>query len=197
MKAGADYRYRLDGGEPLPDPVSRWQPDGVHGPSRVVDPAAFRWTDAHWKGLALADFVIYELHVGTFTPGGHLRRAPSARLPELAALGVTAIEIMPVARVPGRAQLGLRRRASLRAAAALRRPGGAAPARERRARARPRRGARRRLQPRRAGGELPRPLRPVLHRDVQDAVGTARSTTTDADSDEVRRFVRRQRAATG
>ena len=81
-KAGTDYRYRLDGGEPRPDPVSRWQPAGVHGPSRVVDPSAFRWTDARWKGLEMADYVIYELHVGTFTAAGTFD---------------AAIEIMPVA----------------------------------------------------------------------------------------------------
>jgi len=99
-KAGTDYRYRLDGGEPRPDPVSRWQPEGVHGPSRVVDPSAFRWTDAKWKGLEMADYVIYELHVGTFTAAGTFDAAID-RLPELKALGLTAIEIMPVAEFPG------------------------------------------------------------------------------------------------
>ena len=99
-KAGTDYRYRLDGAEPRPDPVSRWQPEGVHGPSRVVDPSAFRWTDARWKGLEMADYVIYELHVGTFTPAGTFDAAIE-RLAELKALGLTAIEIMPVAEFPG------------------------------------------------------------------------------------------------
>ncbi|NUQ22280.1 MAG: malto-oligosyltrehalose trehalohydrolase [Gemmatimonadaceae bacterium] len=98
--AGTDYRFRLDGGEPRPDPVSRWQPEGVHGPSRVVDPAAFRWSDAGWRGLAMADYVIYELHVGTFTAEGTFDAA-IARLGELKASGVTAIEIMPVAEFPG------------------------------------------------------------------------------------------------
>ena len=98
--AGADYRFRLDGGEPRPDPVSRWQPEGVHGPSRVVDPAAFRWSDAEWKGLAMADYVIYELHVGTFTPEGTFD-AVIPRLAELKTSGITAIEIMPVAEFPG------------------------------------------------------------------------------------------------
>ena len=99
-KAGTDYRYRLDGGDPRPDPVSRWQPAGVHGPSRVVDPSGFRWTDARWKGLEMADYVIYELHVGTFTAAGTFDAAID-RLAELKALGLTAIEIMPVAEFPG------------------------------------------------------------------------------------------------
>jgi maltooligosyltrehalose trehalohydrolase len=100
VKAGDDYRFRLDGGEPRPDPVSRWQPEGVHGPSRVVDPKAFRWSDGQWKGLEMADYVIYELHVGTFTEAGTCD-AIIERLAELKALGLTAIEIMPVAEFPG------------------------------------------------------------------------------------------------
>ncbi|AHG89487.1 malto-oligosyltrehalose trehalohydrolase [Gemmatirosa kalamazoonensis] len=101
VRAGADYALVLDGGDALPDPASRWQPRGVHGPSRVVDPAAFRWTDAAWQGLARpADYVIYELHVGTFTDAGTFDAA-IAHLAELRALGVTAIEIMPVAEFPG------------------------------------------------------------------------------------------------
>ena len=99
-KAGTGYRFRLDGGEPRPDPVSRWQPDGVHGASRVVDPSVFRWTDARWKGLEMADYIIYELHVGTFTTAGTFDAA-TERLAELKALGITAIEIMPVAEFPG------------------------------------------------------------------------------------------------
>ena len=70
VNAGADYRYVLDGGRDYPDPVSRFQPEGVHGPSRVVDPHAFRWADDDWGGLAMADYVIYELHVGTFSDAG-------------------------------------------------------------------------------------------------------------------------------
>ena len=98
--AGADYRLVLDGDKALPDPVSRHQPEGVHGPSRVVDPAAFRWTDAAWRGLPVADYAIYELHVGTFTKEGTFDAA-IAELPALKALGITAIEIMPVAQFPG------------------------------------------------------------------------------------------------
>jgi maltooligosyltrehalose trehalohydrolase len=100
VKAGTRYGYRVNGGTIVPDPVSRLQPDGVHGMSCVVDPASFRWTDEPWKGLSLADFVIYELHVGTFTEEGTFEAA-IRRLPDLLALGVTAIELMPVAEFPG------------------------------------------------------------------------------------------------
>jgi maltooligosyltrehalose trehalohydrolase len=96
---GALYRYRLDGREPRPDPASRWQPQGVHGPSAVVDPD-FAWSDDDWKGLALSDLVLYELHVGTFTPEGTFE-AIVPRLDDLVDLGVTAIELMPIAEFPG------------------------------------------------------------------------------------------------
>ncbi len=99
-RAGANYRFRLEGAAPVPDPVSRHQPEDVHGASRVVDPRAFRWSDDGWKGLEMADLVIYELHVGTFTSAGTFD-AVIERLPYLAELGVTAIEIMPVAEFPG------------------------------------------------------------------------------------------------
>ena len=98
--AGSDYFYVLDGERARPDPVSRHQPQGVHGASRVVDGSAFRWTDAGWHGLAMNELVIYELHVGTFTAAGTFD-AVCAHLEELRALGVTAIEIMPVAEFPG------------------------------------------------------------------------------------------------
>jgi maltooligosyltrehalose trehalohydrolase len=100
VPSGSDYSYRLDGGPDRPDPVSRWRPLGVHGPTRVVDPAAFHWTDKTWRGLETADLAIYELHVGTFTPAGTFDGAVE-RLPALRELGVTAIEIMPVAEFPG------------------------------------------------------------------------------------------------
>jgi maltooligosyltrehalose trehalohydrolase len=102
---GADYSYRLDGGPDRPDPVSRWRPAGVHGPTRVVDPAAFRWSDQAWRGLETADLVIYELHVGTFTAAGTFDGVIE-RLPDLQTLGVTAIEIMPVSEFPGRRNWG-------------------------------------------------------------------------------------------
>jgi maltooligosyltrehalose trehalohydrolase len=100
VKAGDRYGYRLNDGPALPDPVSRSQPEGVHALSEVVDPDAFVWRDALWAGVALPDFVLYELHVGTFTPEGTFAAA-AERLPDLVALGVTAIEIMPIAEFPG------------------------------------------------------------------------------------------------
>ena len=100
VPAGSDYSYRLDGGPDRPDPVSRWRPQGVHGPTRVVDPTAFQWSDAGWRGLEEADLAIYELHVGTFTPAGTFEGVIE-RLPALRELGVTALEIMPVAEFPG------------------------------------------------------------------------------------------------
>ncbi len=97
---GAEYRYRLNGKDAFPDPVSRSQPKGVHGPSRVIDPTAFLWTDSRWTGLEMADFIIYELHVGTFSSSGNFAGV-AGHLAELKQLGVTAIEIMPVAEFPG------------------------------------------------------------------------------------------------
>jgi maltooligosyltrehalose trehalohydrolase len=100
LAAGTRYQYRLDSERYRPDPVSRWQPEGVHGPSAVVDPNAFTWTDAEFRGHALADLVFYELHVGTFTAPGTFE-AIIPYLDMLNELGVTAIEIMPVAEFPG------------------------------------------------------------------------------------------------
>lgn len=100
LGAGVRYRYRLDGERLRPDPVSRWQPDGVHGASAVVDPDGFAWTDQGFRGHALADLVIYEVHVGTFTPAGTFQ-AIIPQLDALVDLGVTAIELMPVAEFPG------------------------------------------------------------------------------------------------
>jgi len=99
--AGTLYRYRLDGGCLCPDPASRFQPEGPHGPSQVVDPSAFPWTDQGWRGVGLAGQVIYEMHVGTFTREGTWEPA-SRELPELAAAGITVVELMPVAEFPGR-----------------------------------------------------------------------------------------------
>lgn len=98
--AGARYQYRLDGERYRPDPVSRWQPQGVHGPSMVVDPDAFAWTDAGFRGHARTDLVFYELHVGTFTTTGTFE-AVIPRLDALVDLGITAVELMPVAEFPG------------------------------------------------------------------------------------------------
>ncbi len=99
-RAGERYSYILDGGKPLPDPVSRLLPEGVHGPTEIVDPEAFRWTDADWRGADFRDYVIYELHVGTFTARGTFDGVVE-KLEYLKALGVTVIEIMPVAAFPG------------------------------------------------------------------------------------------------
>ena len=97
---GSLYRYRLDGGESYPDPASRFQPEGPHGPSRVVNPA-FNWSDQDWRGIGREGHVIYELHIGTYTKEGTWR-STMEQLPALAELGVTLIEVMPVADFPGR-----------------------------------------------------------------------------------------------
>lgn len=101
LAAGARYRYRLDAGDAFPDPASRFQPEGPHGPSEVVDPARFSWTDRDWPGVRREGQVLYELHVGAFTPEGTWAAA-ARELPALAELGVTLIEVMPVADFPGR-----------------------------------------------------------------------------------------------
>lgn len=98
---GDDYAFSLDGGPPLPDPRSAWQPQGPHGPSRLVDHGAFAWTDDGWPGIDLTRAVLYEIHVGTFSPGGTFDAAIE-RLDHVVDLGVDAIEIMPVAEFPGR-----------------------------------------------------------------------------------------------
>jgi maltooligosyltrehalose trehalohydrolase len=100
VAAGADYLYLIDAERERPDPLSRWQPHGVHGPSRVVDPEEFAWTDGEWRGIPLKDFLIYELHTGAFTPEGTFEAAIE-KLPHLKRLGVTAVELMPVAQFPG------------------------------------------------------------------------------------------------
>jgi maltooligosyltrehalose trehalohydrolase len=97
---GTRYFYRLDGNLIRPDPAAHWQPDGVHGASAVVDPNAFSWRDRSWCNLPLEEYIIYELHVGTFTPEGTFE-AIIPRLGVLKDLGITAIEIMPVAQFPG------------------------------------------------------------------------------------------------
>ena len=98
---GTRYQYLLHEKLTRPDPASRFQPEGVHGPSEVVDPLVFTWTDQEWKGLPLADYIIYELHPGTFTQSGTFE----AIIPFLHYLrddvGVTAIELMPVTQFPG------------------------------------------------------------------------------------------------
>jgi len=97
---GSLYRYRLDAVESFPDPASRFQPEGPHGPSQVVDPSAFSWTDGGWRGLSLPGQVLYEMHVGTLTAEGTWEAAVR-ELPALKELGITCVEVMPVAEFPG------------------------------------------------------------------------------------------------
>ncbi|OHB67513.1 MAG: malto-oligosyltrehalose trehalohydrolase [Planctomycetes bacterium RBG_13_62_9] len=102
---GTRYWYVLNGGARRPDPASCFQPEGVHGPSEVINHGAFQWTDAGWEGVPLEDLLIYEMHVGTFTPQGTF----DAIIPRLAALkelGITAIELMPVSQFPGHRNWG-------------------------------------------------------------------------------------------
>ena len=99
IEPGSLYMYRLDEGRELPDPASRFQPQGVHGPSQVVSRHS-EWEDTGWTGLPLQEYTIYELHVGTFTPEG-IFDAVIPQLDELKELGITAIELMPVAQFPG------------------------------------------------------------------------------------------------
>ena len=100
--AGSLYRFRLDGESELyPDPASRYQPGGPHGPSQVIDPRTFPWTDVAWRGVRLPGQVIYEMHFGTFTREGTCKAAME-QLPELAECGITVLELMPVAEFTGR-----------------------------------------------------------------------------------------------
>jgi maltooligosyltrehalose trehalohydrolase len=100
-RVGSRYKFKLDGGETCPDPASRFQPEGPHGWSEVIDATAFGWTDKNWRGVALPHQVIYEMHIGTFTKQGTWSSA-QAELPHLAETGVTVLEVMPVAEFPGR-----------------------------------------------------------------------------------------------
>lgn len=99
--SGMRYRFRLDYGERLvPDPASRYQPEGPHGPSQIADPSSHTWNDSAWQGVRISGQVIYEMHIGTFTPEGTWSAAREL-LPELADTGITLLEIMPVAEFPG------------------------------------------------------------------------------------------------
>lgn len=99
--AGPKYKYQIDGGEPFPDPASKYQPEGPHGFSQLVDPDAFTWSDSTWPGIRLDGQVIYELHLGTFTPEGTWKAAQE-KLAYLKDTGITVLEIMPVAEFPGK-----------------------------------------------------------------------------------------------
>jgi malto-oligosyltrehalose trehalohydrolase len=102
---GTRYRFRIDGGQEVPDPASRFQPEDVHGPSEVIDPTSFDWTDDTWRGRRWEEAVIYELHVGAFSSASTFS-AVGERLDYLADMGITAIELMPVADFPGRRNWG-------------------------------------------------------------------------------------------
>jgi maltooligosyltrehalose trehalohydrolase len=104
-KPGTRYRYRLSGEGPYPDPYSRSQPEGVHGPSEVVDPTDFEWHDSDWRGVGIQGLVVYQLHVGTATPEGTFDSL-IRQLPRLKALGVNAIEPLPIAEFPGQRNWG-------------------------------------------------------------------------------------------
>jgi len=104
-RPGAQYRFRISGAQEVPDPASRFQPEDVHGPSEVVDPTAFDWQDVAWRGRRWEEAVIYELHVGAFTPSGTFS-AVGERLDYLADLGITAVELMPAADFPGQRNWG-------------------------------------------------------------------------------------------
>ncbi len=103
-RAGDCYKFKF-GDQSLPDPASRWQPEGVHGPSQVIDPRGYGWRDAGWRKAAFRDLVIYELHVGTFTPDGTFLAAIE-KLPHIRELGATAIELMPIADFAGERNWG-------------------------------------------------------------------------------------------
>lgn len=103
--AGARYQFAIDQGVRVPDPASRFQPSGVHGPSEVVDPAGFRWQHTNWRGRPWEEAILYELHLGTFSPEGTFAGAHD-KLDYLADLGVAAIEIMPVSSFPGKRNWG-------------------------------------------------------------------------------------------
>jgi maltooligosyltrehalose trehalohydrolase len=105
LQPGTLYRYRIDGDKQFPDPCSRFQPEGPHGPSMIVDPYRYQWHDQEWKGVTMKGQVIYELHIGAFTAEGTFDAA-AKELKELKRLGVTLIEVMPVAEFPGRWNLG-------------------------------------------------------------------------------------------
>ncbi len=100
IRAGDTYGFLLSGAGPFPDPASRYQPEGPHGPSQIIDPNRFAWSDQAWQGIKLAHHVVYELHIGTFTREGTWRSA-ILELPALAELGITALEVMPVAEFAG------------------------------------------------------------------------------------------------
>ena len=159
-RAGTLYRFELLDGKRVPDPASRFQPHDVHGPSEIVDHAAYRWRD-DWPGRDWDDIVLYELHLGAFTAGGTFKAAIE-KLDPLAELGVTALEIMPLSDFPGRRSWGYDGVYSYAPDASYGRPEDFKAFVEAAHAPRYRRAARRRLQPFRARRELSRRLRAGL-----------------------------------
>src|SRR6202035_2512814 len=104
-KPGSQYKFRINDAQEVPDPASRFQPEDVHGPSQVISPASFNWQDGAWRGRRWEEAAIYELHVGTFTPAGTFPAA-GEQLDYLVDVGITALEIMPVADFPGKRNWG-------------------------------------------------------------------------------------------
>jgi malto-oligosyltrehalose trehalohydrolase len=104
-RPGSKYKFRINEAQEVPDPASRFQPEDVHGPSQVIRPTSFEWRDSAWRGRRWEEAVIYELHVGTFTPAGTFSAARE-RLDYLVDVGITAVEIMPVADFPGKRNWG-------------------------------------------------------------------------------------------
>ena len=195
VRPGDRYRYRVDGKGPFPDPASRFQPEGVHGPSEVVDPSRFAWTDQGWPGVPPEEVVIYELHVGTFTPEGTFAGAtcPPAGAGRPRRHGHRADA---AGRLRGRPELGLRRRRPLRPGALLR--DARRPADARGSGPSPRDGGLpgRRLQPLRAGGELHRSNSARTTSRRRAAPGPPASTSTGRKRDGPR-VLRRECAALG
>jgi len=105
VAVGTRYKYRLEGGDCFPDPCSRFQPEGPHGPSQVVDPRSYAWRDTDWRGIPRKGQVLYEVHLGTFTPEGTYASA-AAKLPHLKELGITTVQLMPLHTFPGRYNWG-------------------------------------------------------------------------------------------
>ncbi len=179
-RAGTRYRYCIDGGLAVPDPASRFQPDDAHGPSEVVDPGAYAWRHAGWRGRPWHETVLYELHVGTFSPEGTFAGV-GGRLDHLVALGVTAIELMPLADFPGGRNWGYDGVLPFAPDSAYGTPDDLKRLIDDAHGRGPRGLPRRRLQPFRAGRELPARLRAaVLHRAPSTRPGARQSTSPGA-----------------
>ena len=173
IAAGQDYRLVLDDHPPIPDPRSAWQPQGTDGPSRFLDHAHFRWTDANWQPRPLTAGLVYELHVGTFSREGTFAGI-ERHLDHLDRFGVTHVELMPVNCFPGTRGWGYDGVDLYAPQHAYGGPGRPQAPGRRLPRARARGDPRRGLQPPRPGRQLPGPVRSVLHRPLPNAVGRGR-----------------------